>query len=321
MNGGFYQQLGVETGASTGQVRAAYGRAVAQLVKRRKSLVDSGGDPAVLDQQRAMLDEAWAVLSDPVRRRRYDAMRAWQAEGAHTTNPESFWEQVAPSLVHPAAAAAVKLLRATTHLKELAPVKQSPSASEAEPPTLVPHDEDRTMPRAARLTAVTEADEPQAQRPQAAPPAPPPIQRPSPTPGPANPGAPVVPLPTPQPALGPDLRVVDGSPDANAVIVLPTDAPRHKTLSTEDVARLVDTHGYSGGLLRSVREARGIPLQEMADTTRISARYLQAIEADDHGSLPSATFVKGYVREMARLLKLDDGAVVEGYMRRLSQQS
>ena len=43
---GFYQQLGVESGASTGQVRAAYGRAVAALVSQRKAVLESGGDLA-----------------------------------------------------------------------------------------------------------------------------------------------------------------------------------------------------------------------------------------------------------------------------------
>lgn len=296
MDGSFYQQLGVESGASTGQVRAAYGRAVASLVKRRKAVVEGGGDPLPLDRQRARLDEAWQVLSDPVRRRRYDAMGAWLDDPGDPANIKAFWERVSPSLVHPAAAAAVRLLRATTHLKEMEPVQLSASAAEDEPPTLVPDDEDRTAARVARLGPGTDADEPAAR------------------------GGSVVPLPRPTPSAppGPSLKVVDGSPEANPVIVLPTTAPRHRTLSTEDVARLADKHGYSGALLRAVREARGIELAEMADTTRISAKYLTAIEADDHGSLPSATFVRGYVREMARMLKLDDQALVDGYMRRLN---
>ena len=286
---GFYQQLGVESGASTGQVRAAYGRAVAALVSQRKAVLESGGDLGDLDRQRARLDEAWAVLSDPARRRRYDAMLEWAAEPGDPADSGGFWDRVGPSMIHPAAASAVKLLRATTHLKELGPVKVSPSASESDPPTLVPHDDDRTSPRVAHLTSLTDV---------------------------GHRG--VVPLPTAAPdPPNRTLKVVDGSPDANAVLVLPTDAVRHRTLSTEDVARFVDTHGYTGALLRAIREARGIDLQELADTTRISARYLQAIEGDDYGALPSTTFVQGYVREMARVLKLNEEQLVDGYMRRL----
>jgi cytoskeletal protein RodZ len=48
-------------------------------------------------------------------------------------------------------------------------------------------------------------------------------------------------------------------------------------------------------------------------------RYLDAIEREDYAALPSAAaFVRGYVREMARLLDLDVERIVEGYMRRFS---
>ena len=91
-----------------------------------------------------------------------------------------------------------------------------------------------------------------------------------------------------------------------------------RAISAEDIARLIQQNGYSGGLLRAVREARGLALQEVADTTRISVKYLEAVEADQRDQLPSATFVRGYVREMARLLELDVESVVAGYMLRFT---
>jgi len=84
---------------------------------------------------------------------------------------------------------------------------------------------------------------------------------------------------------------------------------------------MVREHGFSGALLSTVRDARGLSLQEMSDSSRISVRYLQAVEDDDFERLPSATFVRGYVREMARLLELDEDRVVEGYMRRFSGEA
>ncbi|MCA9572762.1 MAG: helix-turn-helix domain-containing protein, partial [Myxococcales bacterium] len=129
-------------------------------------------------------------------------------------------------------------------------------------------------------------------------------------------------LPRPRPVVqvaeNPSLKVVEGSPRASSVIVLPADTPRQKTLTPAEVSALVDMHGYSGRLLQAVREAKGVTLPEVADATRISLRYLQAIESDAHERLPSATFVRGYVKEIARMLKLDEEAVVAGYMRRLS---
>jgi len=90
-------------------------------------------------------------------------------------------------------------------------------------------------------------------------------------------------------------------------------------VSSEDLARLVDTYGYTGHLLRAVREARGLSPGDLSESTRISIRYIEAIEADQFDALPSSTFVRGYVREIARQLRLDEGAVVGGYMRRLTE--
>jgi hypothetical protein len=290
MTGGFYEQLGVDPAASAGQIRAAYGSAVARLVQRRRASVESGGDTRQIDLVRAQLDEAWGILSSPIRRRRYDAMLGWVRDPGMATG-DGLWEHSSDALIHPAAAIAMKLLRMTTKLQNLANIKLAPSSSEHMPPTLVPHDEDLTSTGAKHLFSEST----------------PPIS--------AERAANVVELhATPVPSSG--LRVVDGSPAASSVILLPAEAPRHRNLSSEEITRFVDVHGYTGALLRAAREAREIALQEMADKTRISVKYLDAIESDEFGVLPSATFVRGYVREMARMLKIDETSMVTGYMRR-----
>src|SRR5687768_18606902 len=108
----FYEQIGVDRTASAARIRQAYGQAVSRLAKRRRALVEQGGDTTQLDLQRAHLDEAWAVLSDPLRRRRYDALLTW-SEGDRARDPDQVWSEVADALVHPAAALAAKLLRVT----------------------------------------------------------------------------------------------------------------------------------------------------------------------------------------------------------------
>src|SRR5687768_17263845 len=146
----FYEQIGVDRAASAARIRQAYGQAVSRLARRRKALVEQGGDTTQLDLQRAHLDEAWAVLSDPLRRRRYDAMLGW-AEGERTRDADRVWEQVSDALVHPAAAVAAKLLRVTSKLAEIGALPLAPSGAQDEPPTLVPHEEDLTTPKAARI--------------------------------------------------------------------------------------------------------------------------------------------------------------------------
>jgi cytoskeleton protein RodZ len=60
-----------------------------------------------------------------------------------------------------------------------------------------------------------------------------------------------------------------------------------------------------GATLASAREANGLSIAEVAEQMRISPRQVEAIEADRYGELPGAVFVRGFVRNYARLLKLD----------------
>ena len=55
-------------------------------------------------------------------------------------------------------------------------------------------------------------------------------------------------------------------------------------------------------------------LEELADETRISLRYLHAIESNDFESLPAETFVRGYVKELTRALQIHEVDAVEGYL-------
>ncbi len=298
----FYEQLGVDRAASSARIRSAYGQAVARLTRRRRALVGQGGDSGQLDLQRARLDEAWDVLSDPLRRRRYDALLAW-AEGERPHDADGVWKIVGGALVPPAAAVAAKLLRTTSRLAEIGDLPLSPSGSRDEPPTLVPHEEDITN-APARLGTGTSATEPTTAT-----------------------TTPRIAMARPSMRQGertePELKVVDGSPGASDVLLLPPRGPRREHtgarpgLAQEQVATLVDEYGHGGTLLRVVRERLGLSLQDVADHTRISVRYLEALEDEVVESLPSATFVRGYVREVARMLQLDADAVASGYMRKL----
>jgi len=133
----------------------------------------------------------------------------------------------------------------------------------------------------------------------------------------------VIRLPTAAPEpTNPDLRLVGGT-TSSPVIVLPSVSqsppePEPEAISAEQLSALVREHGYGGSLLRAARELQGSSLQELADVTRISARYLEALESNNYSSLPSATFVRGYVREMARQLGLDEEAVTAGFMERFN---
>ena len=68
-----------------------------------------------------------------------------------------------------------------------------------------------------------------------------------------------------------------------------------------------------GEELRREREIRGISLKEIADATKISKRFLEAIERNDHKTLPAPVFTRGFVREYARYLGLSSEEMVNRY--------
>ena len=68
-----------------------------------------------------------------------------------------------------------------------------------------------------------------------------------------------------------------------------------------------------GEELRREREIRGISLKEIADATKISKRFLEAIERNDHRTLPAPVFTRGFIREYARYLGLSCEEMVNRY--------
>jgi cytoskeletal protein RodZ len=68
-----------------------------------------------------------------------------------------------------------------------------------------------------------------------------------------------------------------------------------------------------GEELRREREIRGISVKEIADATKISRRFLDAIERNDHKTLPAPVFTRGFVREYARYLGLNAEEIVNRY--------
>ncbi len=69
-----------------------------------------------------------------------------------------------------------------------------------------------------------------------------------------------------------------------------------------------------GEWLRRQREMREISLRDIADRTKISLRYLEAMEADRFDLLPAPIFAKGFLREYARYVGLSPDEVVNHYL-------
>jgi flagellar biosynthesis protein FlhG len=73
---------------------------------------------------------------------------------------------------------------------------------------------------------------------------------------------------------------------------------------------------FTGPLLRKVREAHGIELKDITTRTKISSHHLAAIEEERFADLPPFVYLRGFVTEFAKYLKLDVTQVTRSYLRR-----
>src|SRR5580658_5848487 len=65
-----------------------------------------------------------------------------------------------------------------------------------------------------------------------------------------------------------------------------------------------------GENLRREREMRGVSLEEISSATKISLRFLEAVEREDFAKLPGGIFSRSFIRSYARYLGLDVVRVV-----------
>ncbi len=75
-----------------------------------------------------------------------------------------------------------------------------------------------------------------------------------------------------------------------------------------------------GEELRREREMRDISIREISETTKISTRFLEAIESGDFASLPAPVFTRGFIREYASYLGLEPEDIVDRYMSMVARQ-
>ena len=75
-----------------------------------------------------------------------------------------------------------------------------------------------------------------------------------------------------------------------------------------------------GEKLRLARETRGIALRDISEQTRISIRYLEAIETDDYQRLPGGIFNRSFIRAYAKFIGYDEHNALEDYARTLRER-
>jgi cytoskeleton protein RodZ len=75
-----------------------------------------------------------------------------------------------------------------------------------------------------------------------------------------------------------------------------------------------------GERLKRERELRGVSRNEVCTATRISSRFLEALEHEQWGTLPGGIFNRGFVRAVARFLGLDEDDLLAEYDQAMAEQ-
>ena len=65
-----------------------------------------------------------------------------------------------------------------------------------------------------------------------------------------------------------------------------------------------------GQLLQEARLSRGLRVEDVAQHLRMSVRQITALEEDDYGKLSGGTFLRGFVRNYAKLVRIDSAPLL-----------
>jgi curved DNA-binding protein CbpA len=74
---------------------------------------------------------------------------------------------------------------------------------------------------------------------------------------------------------------------------------------------------WGGSFIRRIREAKRMSLEDLSDYTRISRAYLAAIEDENIKKLPALVYVRGFLQQIAKRLKLPVDTLIQKYLERI----
>ena len=69
------------------------------------------------------------------------------------------------------------------------------------------------------------------------------------------------------------------------------------------------------------RKRAGVSLDQIADATKISLRFLKAIEAEEYDKLPGGIFTTSYLRQYAVAISYDADALLAHYNQKTNPQA
>lgn len=92
---------------------------------------------------------------------------------------------------------------------------------------------------------------------------------------------------------------------------------KEDTIMEEKIEQATD---FTGDFLREIREYKNVDINRMADMTKVSKTYIRNIEAENLEGLPAPVYVRGFVYQIAKCLKLNPELVAMSYLNRLKSK-
>ena len=94
---------------------------------------------------------------------------------------------------------------------------------------------------------------------------------------------------------------------------------KERVSQNEIIQRILAQDTLTGADLHKIRTELDIPLEEIADSTKVQIGMLRAIEEDNLKIFPPAVYLKGFLKSYARYLQIDESVVVNGFIKRIGE--
>ena len=77
---------------------------------------------------------------------------------------------------------------------------------------------------------------------------------------------------------------------------------------------------FNGEFLKEIREYKKVTIEKMADMTRISKTNIRNLESENTDTMPATVYVRGFIYQYAKCLKLNPELVASSYMHQLKKK-
>ena len=89
----------------------------------------------------------------------------------------------------------------------------------------------------------------------------------------------------------------------------------------EDFERTIrESTNFDGNFLKKIREYKQVSVEKMSEMTRVSKGNIKNIELENTDPLPALVYVRGFVYQYAKCLKLNPELVASSYIHQLKKK-